>query len=309
MGNSPSSLSKYRYHFDDPKIGDLDLSRVQVYKIDDAVSAEAARNFLKNEHILYVDCEGHYFGNPDQKLGTVQVATGLDCCLVFHITKYRESLNLLKNLFESDYVQKVFHDCSGDSAVLLHENNIRLKNSSVDDTQIAHKVIQSTTHGNPIDQTTGLSLKDLYKIYCGKNIPGNKRFNKSTSAAFGGNMWIDNRELTSGMIKYAVVDALAICEVFTEQNMMLRRTPKYKELIKTQLEKKIKKFPGEQIPQLETSSGLSNWGLLAGAGAVAVLALGAAAAANAGKNENQKRDPSQRRKEYEEQKKDECIIS
>lgn len=308
MGNS-QSLSSYRYHFDDPKIGDLDLSYVEVYRIDDAISAEAARNFLKNKRILYVDCEGRCFGSSNQKLGTVQVATGLDCCLVFHITKYRESLNLLKNLFESDYVQKVFHDCSGDSAVLLHENNIRLKNSSVDDTQIAHKVIQSSTYGNPIDKTTGLSLSDLYKIYCGKNIPGNKRFNKNTSAAFGGNMWTDNRELTSGMIKYAVVDALAICEVFTKQKTMLRKNPQYKELIKWQLEKKIKEFDREQIPQLATSSGLSNWGLLAGAGAVAVLALGAAAVAGADKNEKQKRDPLQRRKEYEEQKKDECIIS
>lgn len=319
MGNSQSSLEQYRIRFDEPKIGDLDLSDMKVYQINNAESAKTAEDYLRNKRILYVDCEGNCFGGAAQKLGTVQVATDPYCCLIFHITRYRKSLDFLKNLFESDKVRKVFHDCSGDSAVLFHENQIRLTNRSVDDTQIAHKVIEFMQSGEEsIDRRTGPSLAELYRIYCGKKIPGNKRI-KHSGAGAGRNMWIDNHELTPRMIKYAVVDTVVTCEVFTAQERyqrMLTRIPNYKELIQLQLERKINFEPkmslqsGQPCAQTGTS-GSSNWGLFAvGVGAAALLTLGAVAAAHAAdKDENDKKRASQCRQNEKRQKKDECIIS
>lgn len=238
MGNSESSLSDHRYYFDNPKIDGLDLSKVKVYIIDDYGSASAAEKFLNNAKILYVDCEGHCFGSSEQELGTVQVATGPRCCFLFHISKYRGSLDFLKDLFESDEVQKVFHDCSGDSAVLYHENRIHLTENCVDDTQVAHKVIESTSCGEPIDNRHGLSLADLYTIYCGKNIPGNKQFDRSTQESPGMNRWIHNSELSEDMVKYAVIDVLALYEIFTQQKKYLKRNRCYRDLVRRQLEKK-----------------------------------------------------------------------
>lgn len=266
-----SSESKYEYHFDSR---DSILSGIRVFKVDDRESEFVAKQYLRHQSIVYVDCEGKHFGNRrSQQLGLVQVATPYSVCFIFHIRKYPDCINFLKSIFEAELIKKVFHDCSGDASVLFYEYGICLRN--VHDTQVAHMVIKAQKNGGHVDHSKGSSLADVYKLYCNKTIPGKKHFNRNHRDSPGGNIWLDNRELTDGMVKYAALDALVLRDIFCNQLWQLSDTKKYNILVNEQLKRKID-FKDNHHFELnirdEDSSSWLRW-ILGAAVATAVVVL------------------------------------
>lgn len=152
--------------------------------------------------VLGLDCEGLVKGRP---LSLIQISVGDDVYVIdlFYVNPFALGL---KEVMESPYIIKVFHDFWEDAAAIV--NNYGVYCQRVYDTQIAHRLLSefSQQADEPRDYSqNNVGLNELLKRYlnrtntCKDTIQSKMKDNKY--------FW-DTRPLTEEMIKYAGQDVL-----------------------------------------------------------------------------------------------------
>ncbi len=157
---------------------------------------------ISEEKILSIDleCENnlHHFG---AKLSLIQISTSKENFIIdILLTK---DVSLLKPIFESQNIQKIFHDVSFDLRILFHELSWHVRN--VYDTQLAAKFLAKQKLG------LGSLLEEYFKI---KKEEKFQRFD-----------WLI-RPLPSQVLEYAAKDTLYLLELKKKLEEELQRIGK-----------------------------------------------------------------------------------
>lgn len=161
---------------------------------------------LEKCDVIAMDAEGVQLGK-DGPLTLLQIGTVDHVVYLFDITTNRNlfSEGKLQSLLTSPRILKVVHSCSGDSAALYFQFNIRLQN--VFDTQVANLVIEESK-GRALASL--LKLEDLCQKYSKvAKVAEQKDTLKNKWVREVGDLWA-RRPLTEDMIAYASGDVTAI---------------------------------------------------------------------------------------------------
>ncbi|OWF49749.1 protein RRP6-like 1 [Mizuhopecten yessoensis] len=161
---------------------------------------------LEKCDVIAVDAEGVQLGK-DGPLTLLQVGTLDHVVYLFDIHTNKDLFiqGKLQDILTSTKIKKVIHSCSGDSAALYYQFNIRLRN--VFDTQVAHLVIQE---GEGRELASMLKLEDLCKKYSSvAKVADQKDAIKDMWVKEIGDLWA-RRPLSDDMVEYAAGDVTAI---------------------------------------------------------------------------------------------------
>ncbi|XP_060067618.1 uncharacterized protein LOC132547832 [Ylistrum balloti] len=161
---------------------------------------------LEKCDVIAVDAEGVQLGK-DGPLTLLQVGTIDHDVFLFdiHVNKDLFTKGRLQDILTSNRIIKVMHSCSGDSAALYYQFNIRLHN--VFDTQVANLVIEERKGRELVPL---MKLDDLCQKYSSvAKVADEKDAVKNTWVREIGDLWA-KRPLSDEMIHYAAGDVTAI---------------------------------------------------------------------------------------------------
>ncbi|CAB4069455.1 EXD1 [Lepeophtheirus salmonis] len=177
-------------------------------------SAQLVDNFISLGKPVGFDGEGVNLG-PKGQLTMVQLSNYNGEVFILDLQTCPNIMfdGKLKYLLEHESIVKVVHDCRNDSAVLLFQHGVHLKN--VFDTQAAYAVLQFQETGKPV-----------YKV---KNIKNVYRRDQKYWA---------RRPLSKDMIAYAAADVLSLVpKIYDEMNGAIRS--EYRQLFSELCEEQV----------------------------------------------------------------------
>src|SRR3989338_9239496 len=181
-----------------------------------AYVANLLDNALLKDPIIAVDLEGQL--NKGGKVWLVQAATANQVYIFYLLTTVEDRermVALLTELFESNKITKIMHDCRRDNEALRFLLNIELKN--VIDTQVFHAYIQKHKLAAPRSKRNArIGLNELLETYgCPINNlkdQMHQMFNEKSEADIV-QMWT-TRPLSHQILAYAADDVRQLCACY-----------------------------------------------------------------------------------------------
>ncbi|KAL3858965.1 hypothetical protein ACJMK2_009210 [Sinanodonta woodiana] len=196
-----------------------------LYSPSTKAGAVKAVQELQKETVLAVDSEGVHLGKTGL-LTLLQVGTMSGKVYLFDVLKNEKEQDKrffkdtgLDAILTSSDIVKVIHSCARDSAALIHQFGIYLKN--VFDTQVAHLIIEEQK-GRKLPSR--LKLMEICRTYSTEAcVYERKEEFKNEWAIRQGDFWA-TRPITPEMIAYASGDVTAVIpEVYETQKGFLEK--------------------------------------------------------------------------------------
>lgn len=169
--------------------------------------------------VLGVDCEGL---SKDRPLALIQVCVDNEVYIIdlFEVNPFVYGL---KEVMESQYIIKVFHDFCEDASAIVNQYGVYCER--VFDSQIAHRMLTklATPKGGKIDYSqNNIGLNELLRRYLNKT---NECKDLIQSEMKSDKLFWEKRPLTEDMLDYAAKDVLflpflynAFCYVLDQYN-------------------------------------------------------------------------------------------
>lgn len=208
------------------------ISEVEPKLVTDTEKCKDITSLLSQEKILAVDCQGVYRGSH-LRLTLLQIGTSRGDVYLFDVQENRDLLSggPLRNLLESENIEKVMFKCSKDSGALYHGFQITLRN--VFDIQDAHIILEEEKKGRKL--FPALMLRDVCQVYSSTDkVSKDEEEIMKICAEESCRFW-EERPFTDKMMSVAVGNVRALIpEVYGKQKRLIEEcglTIKFKERV------------------------------------------------------------------------------
>ena len=186
---------------------------------------------LKNSKLIGVDTE-HFHDNSYK---------GILCLIQFHISKYNFGIIIdlielqkedkiddkkkiyseLRNIFESNKIEKIFHSCYNDLRWISEDINTKINN--IFDTQYMDNHIETKNKNNNRFISRNKNLNNLLKKYLNINVSEKEKRKLQTSD------WL-SRPLSEMQLNYAANDALYLIELREKMYKVLKNDKEFNKI-------------------------------------------------------------------------------